>query len=204
MAVFLAITVFRSTVTLPPIRTPYSSARLATWATYALATIALVGMHPVLTQVPPNRWRSTTATDIPASVRRFASGGPAWPAPMTIASYFLPLFTILILCANSMPRSMCDLPDGSTLNPLTGRWRMLVEAESSVSARAARSCVSHDRARPRIRHRGRHHWLGDSVHGATQSNPAVPEYRRNRLRAASGFDCDNGPRRERPLSASVF
>ena len=30
---FLAITVFRSTVTLPPTRTPYSSARLATWAT---------------------------------------------------------------------------------------------------------------------------------------------------------------------------
>jgi hypothetical protein len=32
---------------------------------YAIATIAFVGMQPVIMQVPPNRWRSTTATDIP-------------------------------------------------------------------------------------------------------------------------------------------
>jgi hypothetical protein len=34
------------------------------------------------------------ATDIPAFVSRFASGGPAWPAPMTIASKFVTLSTM--------------------------------------------------------------------------------------------------------------
>src|SRR5271155_5437683 len=48
--------------------------------------MVLVGIQPVLTQVPPNSFRSITATDIPAAVSRPASGGPACPAPMTIAS----------------------------------------------------------------------------------------------------------------------
>ena len=48
--------------------------------------MALVGVQPVLTQVPPTRWRSTTATFIPAPARRNAKDGPAWPVPMMIAS----------------------------------------------------------------------------------------------------------------------
>jgi alkylation response protein AidB-like acyl-CoA dehydrogenase len=43
-------------------------------------------MQPVLTQVPPKSLRSTSATVMPAAVRRPASGGPAWPAPMMMAS----------------------------------------------------------------------------------------------------------------------
>src|SRR5687767_7792943 len=50
--------------------------------------MALVGMHPVLTHVPPNRWRSMTATDMPAVDSLFARVGPACPVPMMIASYF--------------------------------------------------------------------------------------------------------------------
>src|SRR5215472_4158920 len=48
--------------------------------------MALVGVQPVLTQVPPTRWRSTTATVIPAPAKRNAKDGPAWPVPMMIAS----------------------------------------------------------------------------------------------------------------------
>jgi hypothetical protein len=43
-------------------------------------------MQPVLMQVPPNRPRSITATVMPAPVKRFAKGGPAWPVPITAAS----------------------------------------------------------------------------------------------------------------------
>ena len=39
-------------------------------AAYALATIVLVGMQPVLTHVPPKALRSMTATFIPAPARR--------------------------------------------------------------------------------------------------------------------------------------
>src|SRR5262249_44513150 len=49
-----------------PIKTPYSAARRAIRAAWALAIKALVGVQPVLTQVPPTRCRSTTATFIPA------------------------------------------------------------------------------------------------------------------------------------------
>ena len=44
------------------------------------------GVQPVLTQVPPRWWRSTSATVMPAPASRTASDGPAWPAPMTMAS----------------------------------------------------------------------------------------------------------------------
>src|SRR5437868_2683401 len=43
-------------------------------------------MHPVLTHVPPNLWRSIMATAIPALANRAASGGPACPVPIMIAS----------------------------------------------------------------------------------------------------------------------
>jgi len=48
--------------------------------------MALVGVQPVLMQVPPNNLRSMMATLRPACVRRPASEGPAWPAPMMMAS----------------------------------------------------------------------------------------------------------------------
>jgi hypothetical protein len=65
---------------------PYSPPHRAIWAVRALATSVLVGMQPVLTQVPPNRLRSTIAVFIPAPVSRPASDGPACPVPMIIAS----------------------------------------------------------------------------------------------------------------------
>src|SRR5262249_51161650 len=50
------------------------------------ATSVLVGMQPVLTQVPPKRCRSMMATRKPAPASRCASDGPAWPVPITMAS----------------------------------------------------------------------------------------------------------------------
>src|SRR5947209_19498160 len=44
-------------------------------------------MQPLLTQVPPNRLRSIIATLLPVSASRTARDGPAWPVPITIASY---------------------------------------------------------------------------------------------------------------------
>ena len=52
----------------------------------ALATGVLVGVYPVLTQVPPKNLRSTTATFRPAPASRRASDGPDCPVPMMIAS----------------------------------------------------------------------------------------------------------------------
>ena len=46
----------------------------------------LVGVQPVLTQLPPNSLRSMIATDILAAASRPASGSPTCPVPMTIAS----------------------------------------------------------------------------------------------------------------------
>jgi hypothetical protein len=80
-----AFTAFMSTVTGPTL-TPYSAARRATCAVRALATSVLVGMQPSLTQVPPRCSRSTSTVFMPASARRTASDGAAWPLPMTIAS----------------------------------------------------------------------------------------------------------------------
>jgi hypothetical protein len=79
-----AITFGKSTRT-SDATTPRSVLR-ARCAAYALETSALVGMQPVLTQVPPRNLRSTSATFIPAPVNREPSEGPAWPAPRMIAS----------------------------------------------------------------------------------------------------------------------
>src|SRR5215469_2233195 len=49
--------------------------------------MVLVGMQPVFTQVPPKSLRSMTATCIPVPAKRLASEGPAWPAPMMMASH---------------------------------------------------------------------------------------------------------------------
>jgi hypothetical protein len=72
-----ALTRFMSRRGLASSSTPYSPARLAMCAAYALATIALVGVQPSFTQVPPNFAFSITATFMPAPESRAASAGPA-------------------------------------------------------------------------------------------------------------------------------
>src|SRR5260370_2271041 len=49
--------------------------------------MVLVGVHPSLMQVPPTCTRSTMAVFHPALAKAVESGPPAWPAPMTMASY---------------------------------------------------------------------------------------------------------------------
>src|SRR6516165_265297 len=78
-----------SMLTAPFVRTPYSTALLAMCAAYALATMAFVGIHPVLTQVPPKSFRSMIATLMPTALRRYAKDGPACPVPMIMASYLV-------------------------------------------------------------------------------------------------------------------
>src|SRR3954452_15017051 len=80
-----ALTFAMSTVT-SRVPIPYSAPRRDRCAACALATSVLVGIHPVLTHVPPTSLRSITATLCPVSVSLPASGGPACPAPMMIAS----------------------------------------------------------------------------------------------------------------------
>src|SRR6185436_2711585 len=60
-----------------PVEKPYSAPRWATWAARALATRVLVGMQPLLTQVPPSSLRSTSAVFRPSLSRRPQSAGPA-------------------------------------------------------------------------------------------------------------------------------
>ena len=84
-----ALTAFMSTVIAPPADTPNSGPRRIALAAAALATSVFVGMQPVLTQVPPKDARSRMATFIPDAESRAARAGPAWPVPMTIASYVL-------------------------------------------------------------------------------------------------------------------
>src|SRR5262249_34545087 len=71
---------------------PQSAACRATHAARALATIVFVGMQPLLTQVPPKRLRSTTATFLPAPASRAARKGPACPVPITMSSNLTPMF----------------------------------------------------------------------------------------------------------------
>ena len=68
------------------ILTPKSPPRRATYAALALAISVLVGMQPLLTQVPPISLRSMIAVLRPAVANRTASEGPACPAPITMAS----------------------------------------------------------------------------------------------------------------------
>src|SRR5689334_13228019 len=84
-----AFTFAMSTRTSPPIFTPYSPALRATCAARALAMRVFVGMHPLLTHVPPSSFRSMIAVLRPDCARRTARDGPACPAPMTIASKFI-------------------------------------------------------------------------------------------------------------------
>src|SRR5215831_5408706 len=97
---------FISTVTSPLMAKPYSAPRRATWAAYALATSVLVGIHPVFTQVPPNLWRSTMATLMPAPANRAARDGPAWPVPMMIASYCFMLAVSWYLLCGAQPKEV--------------------------------------------------------------------------------------------------
>src|SRR5215468_10479968 len=52
--------------------------------------MVFVGVHPTLMHVPPRFFSSTRATDHPRSARRKQRGSPAWPEPITMASYFIP------------------------------------------------------------------------------------------------------------------
>ena len=99
-----------STLTGPPMRTPYSPARRATCAVRALATSVLVGMQPSLTQVPPRCSRSISAVFMPALARRTARNGPAWPLPITIASYEVVMVSPLVRGHPSCPHHR---PDGA-------------------------------------------------------------------------------------------
>ena len=54
---------------------PRSAARRATKAACAEATMALVGVHPRFTQVPPTSLRSTTVTERPLPASLVASAG---------------------------------------------------------------------------------------------------------------------------------
>src|SRR5271165_6415614 len=61
--------------------------------------MVLVGVQPVLMQVPP-RWAfSIMATVHPWSAREAAIGFPAWPLPIMIASYFM-LISMGVLVRN--------------------------------------------------------------------------------------------------------
>src|SRR3989442_7035654 len=51
--------------------------------------MVLVGVQPVLMQVPPRCAFSISATLQPRSARLYARGLPPWPEPMIIASYFM-------------------------------------------------------------------------------------------------------------------
>src|SRR6187402_2287685 len=107
-----------STVTGPTF-TPYSAARRATCAVRALATSVLVGMQPSLTQVPPRCSRSISAVFRPALASRTASGGPAWPAPITIASYEVVMGSPEARAGACFASS--SLPDGGSLRPTPRR-----------------------------------------------------------------------------------
>src|SRR5208282_1327682 len=49
--------------------------------------MVLVGVHPSLMHVPPTCSRSISAVFHPLRASAPASGPPAWPAPMIMASY---------------------------------------------------------------------------------------------------------------------
>src|SRR5690606_27856065 len=66
---------------------PKSRALSTTWATFAEATIVLVGEQPSLMQVPPISPSSINATRSPFLLMRFARGILDCPAPIIMASY---------------------------------------------------------------------------------------------------------------------
>src|SRR5207237_582491 len=68
-------------------------------------------MQPLLTQVPPNRLRSIIATFIPVSASRTARDGPAWPVPITIASYLVAIGIPPLGLCKSYVRSERYSPD---------------------------------------------------------------------------------------------
>src|ERR1700730_10180191 len=69
--------------------------------------MVLVGVHPVLTHVPPNSLRSTIATFIPASLKRPARGAPACPVPTMIASYAFDINRSFLIL---LPRQFARFP----------------------------------------------------------------------------------------------
>src|ERR1700761_6486215 len=60
--------------------------------------MVLVGVQPVLIQVPPAYLRSIIAVFFPAAVRTSARGLPPWPEPMMMASKSPVLLASALMC----------------------------------------------------------------------------------------------------------
>src|SRR4051812_6905392 len=97
-------------------------------AARALATSVLVGMQPSLTQVPPRCSRSISTVFMPTCARRTARKGPAWPLPMTMASWVL---------------VMVVLPCGWTIGQCARRSGVLDDALDGVMGLCPRVRLDH-------------------------------------------------------------
>jgi hypothetical protein len=137
----------------------------------------------VLTQVPPNRWRSIIATAIPAPVSRPAREGPAWPAPMMIASKVL-LMAPLSVDPNDVPRLVqirMQCPARATLSPESEQsrgsaWGLLPSmGQVEVLAQEDVFIAVHNRASlPDRRHRSQQPFSKGALGGACREFGAVP------------------------------
>src|SRR3954471_12230500 len=96
-------------------------------------------MQPVLTQVPPNSLRSTSATFIPADVSRPASDGPACPAPITMASKI----SVMVLAHDECCVGDCTgvLQRGGKRSDTVGEFAGLAES-STYAGKSARIVAS--------------------------------------------------------------
>ena len=110
----------------------------------------LVGMQPVLTQVPPKRLRSIMATVMPALVIRPASDGPAWPAPLlsrrTAAD-------VLYTVARRVGEASLEVLDGGEGEPRLGHRRSIPKRRFSTCP-SGENCArshAHSLGRPRLR-----------------------------------------------------
>ena len=117
MASFRSTTAGKSATT-SPVRTPSRPAVRASWAACALAIIVFVGVHPVLTQVPPGGPASITTTRLPRAASLLASGTPACPLPMTMTS------VSIRLTSSRLRRHLVVVPRGVdvAVGDLVGAW----------------------------------------------------------------------------------
>src|SRR5215469_12454864 len=96
--------------------------------------MVLVGVHPVLTQVPPRWPRSTSATFRPASANATGRSLPPQLVPMTIASYW---------AANGIPMfSFSPLP-GDAVCSEAACVRIVDELASAYERRASAAVGTH-------------------------------------------------------------
>ena len=114
-------------------------------ATLALATRVLVGVRPVLTQVPPTASRSTMATRRPVGGQAEGEGGAAWPAPITIAS----------MPASPAPDLRCGNPSGAAVagTRRVSRSASPAQRKGTISAQPGRNrrCRRRRRSSPPAR-----------------------------------------------------